>query len=58
MISHHVSLGETIESIAKVYEADSKEIKISNHLIDDFLTVGDILVIPVTQKIFEKWQNN
>lgn len=58
MISHQVCLGETLESIAKVYEADAREIKISNHLRDDFLTVGDILVIPVTQKIFQKWQNN
>ena len=54
MVSHNVSLGETLESIAKQYEADSEEIKISNHLADEFLTVDDMLVIPVTQTVFEK----
>ena len=53
MISHNISLGETLESIAKQYEANVEEIKISNHLTDDFLTVDDLLVIPVTQNIFE-----
>ena len=54
MISHIVSLGETLEGIAKQYEADTEEIKISNHLADEFLTVDDMLVIPVKQTIFEK----
>ena len=54
MVSHNVSLGETLESIAKQYEADTEEIKISNHLADEFLTVDDMLVIPVKQTIFEK----
>jgi membrane-bound lytic murein transglycosylase D len=54
MISHNVSSGETLESIAKQYEADVEEIKISNHLADEFLTVDDMLVIPVTPNIFEK----
>ena len=54
MLSHNISLGETLESIAKQYEADVEEIKISNHLTDDFLTVDDMLVIPVNQNIFEK----
>ncbi len=54
MISHNVSLGETLEDIAKRYEADKEEIKISNHLVDDFLIVDALLVIPVTRNIFEK----
>ncbi len=54
MISHNVSLGETLEDIAKYYEADKEEIKRSNHLADEFLTVDALLVIPVTQNIFEK----
>ena len=54
MISHHVDLGETLESIAKQYEADSEEIKRSNHLTDDFLVVDSLLVIPVTQNVFER----
>ena len=58
MISHNVSLGETLEDIATYYEADKEEIKTSNHLTDDFLTVGMLLVIPVTQNVFEKCLNN
>jgi membrane-bound lytic murein transglycosylase D len=54
MISHNVSLGETLEAIAKQYEADKEEIKRSNHLTDDFLLVDSLLVIPVTQNVFEK----
>jgi len=54
MISHNVGLGETLEEIAKRYEADKEEIKISNHLVDEFLTVDALLVIPVTENIFEK----
>lgn len=54
MISHIVSLGETLEGIAKQYEADTEEIKRSNHLRDDFLVVDSLLVIPVTQNVFER----
>lgn len=54
MVSHHIRLGESLESIAKMYEADVEEIKVSNHLSDEYLSVGDLLVIPVTQNIFEK----
>jgi len=53
MIPHIVSLGETLEEIAKQYEADAEEIKRSNHLKDDFLVVDSLLVIPVTQNVFE-----
>jgi membrane-bound lytic murein transglycosylase D len=54
MISHNVRLGETLEDIAKYYDADKEEIKRSNHLVDDFLIVDALLVIPVTKNIFEK----
>lgn len=54
MVSHNITLGETLESIAREYEADVEEIKASNHLTDEYLTVGKMLVIPVTQDIFEK----
>jgi len=54
MISHNISLGETLEDIAERYEADKEEIKTSNHLADDFLTVDALLVIPVTQNVFNK----
>jgi len=58
MISHNVSLDETLENIATYYEADTEEIIRSNHLTDDFLTVGMLLVIPVTENVFEKCLNN
>jgi LysM repeat protein len=54
MVSHNITLGETLQSIAKLYEADVEEIKASNHLSDEYLTVGNMLVIPVTQDIFER----
>jgi membrane-bound lytic murein transglycosylase D len=54
MISHNVTLGETLEDIAKKYEADKEEIKSSNHLSEDTLLVDSLLVIPVTEKIFQK----
>jgi membrane-bound lytic murein transglycosylase D len=54
MISHNVTLGETLEDIAKQYEADKEEIKRSNHLTEDTLLVDSLLVIPVTQKVFQK----
>ena len=54
MITHSVKLGETLESIAKKYEADADEIRVANHLDDPYLLVNSLLVIPVTQKIFEK----
>ncbi len=54
MISHYVAWGETLESVAKLYHADSEEIMLSNHLKNDFLVLDSLLVIPVSQNIFEK----
>lgn len=54
MISYNVCLGDTLEKIAKTYEADPEEIKRSNHLANDYLTVDSLLVIPVTQDVFER----
>lgn len=52
MILHNIELGETLESISKQYKAEIDEIKWTNHLKDDYLTLDDMLVIPVTQNIF------
>ena len=52
MILHRIKLGETLKSISKHYKADIDEVKWSNHLKDDFLTLDDMLVIPVTENIF------
>jgi len=53
MLSHYVTLGETLESIAKRYHTDTEEIKKVNHLDDDYLTLDQFLVIPVSKNIFE-----
>jgi len=52
MISHYVALGETLESVAKLYRADSKEIMRANHLQNNFLVLDSLLVIPVSQDVF------
>lgn len=54
MIPHYVAFGETLVSIAKLYQSDSKEIMRSNHLESNFLVLDSLLVIPVSQNIFEK----
>jgi len=54
LITYTVKLGDTLESIAQQYESDVDEIRVANHLDDPYLVVGRLLVIPVTQKIFEK----
>ena len=54
MISHYVMMGETVKSIAALYEADMDQIRISNHLEDDALTLDSFLAIPVSEQVFEK----
>lgn len=58
MISHYVALGETLESIARLYEADVQEIMYANHLTNTFLVLDSLLVIPVTQKQFDAMARN
>ena len=58
MISHYVKLGETLESIANVYESTTLEIEKANHLMNEYLTLDQLLVIPVSQKVFEKIKRN
>jgi membrane-bound lytic murein transglycosylase D len=54
LISHYVKLGETLESIAKKYHSKSRDIMVVNQLEDEYLSVNQFLVIPVSKKIFEK----
>jgi membrane-bound lytic murein transglycosylase D len=54
MLTHRVKLGDTLESVSKLYEGDVDEIRVVNHLEYPFLELDTLLVIPVTQKIFEK----
>ena len=54
MITHQVKMGDTLESIAKRYDADTEEIRVANHLEYPYLQLEMLLVIPVSQDIFEK----
>lgn len=54
LVSHYVSLGETLENIAKEYHSSIEEIKAANQLSDDFLILDTLLVIPVNQGVFEE----
>lgn len=54
LISHNVSLGDTLENIAKEYHSSVEEIKAANQLSDDFLVLDTLLVIPVSQGLFEE----
>lgn len=54
MLTHRVNMGDTLESIAKLYEGDIDEIRVANHLEYAFLELDTLLVIPVSQIIFEK----
>jgi membrane-bound lytic murein transglycosylase D len=54
LISYTVSIGDTIESIAHRYNAQMADIMQANQLVDEFLEVDQLLVIPVTKKMFEK----
>jgi membrane-bound lytic murein transglycosylase D len=47
LVSYHVKLGDTLESIATKFKTTVEDIKITNHLEDDFLVLGQLLVIPV-----------
>ena len=57
MVMYRVKLGDTLESIAKAHHANKEQIKISNYLEDDFLTLDDFLVIPVEEEIFSSISN-
>jgi len=53
-ISHYVVMGNTLESLAKQYQTDPEEIKEANKLDDDALTLDMLLLIPVSEALFEK----
>ena len=57
LISHYVSLGDTLEDLAEKYYTNTEEIKAVNHLSDDTLTLDTLLVIPVSQEFFEEMAN-
>ncbi|SFV68454.1 Membrane-bound lytic murein transglycosylase D precursor [hydrothermal vent metagenome] len=53
MITHRVKMGETLESIAKYYGNDREEIRKINHLEDESLTLGRLLVLYVSEEKFK-----
>ncbi len=53
LVSHYVKMGETLESIASKYNTSSWEIIQANHLENEYLTLDQFLVIPVSKIIFE-----
>ena len=57
-ISHYVLMGNTLESLAKQYQTDPAEIKEANKLDDDALTLDTLLLIPVSEELFEKMLND
>lgn len=54
LMSHYVLLGETIVSIANKYDTSPIEIIAVNNLENDYLSLDQFLVIPVSKKTFEK----
>ena len=54
MITYQVKLGDTLESIAKQHESNVDEIKYINHIEDNNLELGKILVITVSENVFDK----
>jgi len=58
LISHYVSLGDTLKELAEKYHTDAEEIKTANNLSDDTLTLDMLLVIPVSEELFEEMLND
>ncbi|MCF6243688.1 MAG: transglycosylase SLT domain-containing protein [Sulfurovum sp.] len=58
-ISHEVQLGETIESISKIYNANIEEILSVNKLTNENIMLDQLLVVPVDKSIFkDKYRDN
>jgi membrane-bound lytic murein transglycosylase D len=54
LLSHTVILGDTLDSIAQKYHSSSEAIRMANHLEEEYLEEGSILVIPIRQEDFER----
>jgi len=52
LLSYTIQLGDTLKSIAKKYHTDRNGIELLNHLDGKMLEVGEVLVIPVNEKVF------
>jgi len=49
LISYHVKLGDTLESIAQKFNTTVEDIKIANHLDEEYLSVEQLLIIPTNK---------
>jgi membrane-bound lytic murein transglycosylase D len=54
LLSHYVKLGETLQGIAEQYDATIEEIKRVNHLNGDMLELDKLLLIPISEALFEE----
>jgi len=54
LVSHIVTKGDTIRSIARKYKTTPIDMIIANQLASEELAIGKLLVIPVTKAMFEK----
>jgi membrane-bound lytic murein transglycosylase D len=53
LLSYYVKLGDTLSSIAKKYNSSEDEIKVANNLDDYAIELDKLLLIPVSQELFE-----
>ena len=54
MLTHKVKLGESLKSIAKMYDIGVEEIKNANFLEDSFLVLDSELMLFVSEEVFER----
>ena len=53
-LSHYVVMGDTLETLAKKFNSSAEEIKMANKLKDDALTLDVLLLIPVSEDLYEE----
>jgi len=53
LISHIVAQGDTLKSISRRYRTTPIDLIVANHLSSEKLTIGKLLVVPVTKRLFE-----
>jgi len=53
LVSHIVQKKDTLKSIARKYKTTPIDLIVANHLSREKLSIGKILVVPVTKKMFE-----
>ncbi|CAA6825092.1 MAG: Membrane-bound lytic murein transglycosylase D precursor (EC [uncultured Sulfurovum sp.] len=56
-LSHRVKMGETLTSIAELYNSTKEEIMMMNNLLDEYLVLDQLLLVPVSEKMFQKVQS-